>query len=88
MTTCPQVAVWRRSYATPPAPMDDNHPFYQQVSHPPVLLLHLPALQILAQPWVASLPPGSMPRTESLQDLVARTVPFWRQHVEPRIREG
>lgn len=68
-----QVAVWRRSYATPPPPMDDNHPFYQQ---------------ILAQPWVASLPPGSLPRTESLQDLVARTVPFWRQQVEPRIREG
>ena len=45
-------------------------------------------LQIQAQPWVASLPPGSMPRTESLQDLVARTVPFWKQQVEPRIREG
>ena len=28
------------------------------------------SLQICQQKWVSSLPPGAMPRTESLQDLV------------------
>ena len=26
-----QVAVWRRSFAVPPPPMEDNHPCYHQV---------------------------------------------------------
>jgi 2,3-bisphosphoglycerate-dependent phosphoglycerate mutase len=68
-----QVAVWRRSYATAPAAMEDNHPLHQQVGQ---------------QPWVAALPPGARPRTESLRDLVARTVPYWTKEVEPRVREG
>jgi len=68
-----QVAIWRRSYSTPPGPMDDNHPFYQEICQ---------------QKWVASLPPGAMPRTESLEDLVARTGPYWTKCVEPKILEG
>jgi len=68
-----QVAIWRRSYSTPPAPMEDNHPYFQQIA---------------SQPWISTLPPDSIPRTESLKDLVARTVPYWENEVEPRIREG
>jgi len=68
-----QVAIWRRSYSTPPGPMDDNHPFYQEICQ---------------QKWVSSLPPGAMPRAESLEDLVGRTGPYWTKCVEPKILEG
>jgi len=68
-----QVAIWRRSYSTPPPAMEDNHPLYQEIT---------------SQPWVVSLPLGTCPKTESLQDLVKRTVPFWQQDVEPRIKNG
>ena len=27
-----QVQIWRRSYDIPPAPMDDNHPYYQVIA--------------------------------------------------------
>jgi len=84
-----QVAIWRRSYSTPPGPMDDNHPFYQEVSRPstPSLIL-TDRPQICQQKWVASLPPGAMPRTESLKDLVGRIGPYWTKCVEPKILEG
>jgi len=68
-----QVGVWRRSYSSPPEPMEDNHPYYTQ---------------ILRQPWLSSVPPAARPRAEALSDLVARTIPFWRDHVEQSIREG
>jgi len=68
-----QVAIWRRSYATPPEPMEDNHPLHQEICR---------------QEWTASLPEGAMPRTESLKDLVARTEPFWKTCVEPKILAG
>ena len=47
-----------------------------------------PHIQILRQPWVSSVPPAARPRAEALSDLVARTIPFWRDHVEQSMKEG
>lgn len=69
-----QVQVWRRSYDVAPAPIEDNHPFYKVIAN---------------QPCVASvLHADQVPRTESLADLVNRTIPFWENVVEPNIRAG
>ena len=36
----------------------------------------------------AKVPPGQIPRTECLQDTVARVVPFWNEAIAPAIRSG
>ena len=36
----------------------------------------------------AALPPGALPRTESLKETVARMVPYWEQELAPQIRAG
>jgi len=69
-----QVQVWRRSFSVPPAPMEDNHPFYQRIVQQPVFVGHLTHDQV--------------PRMESLEDLIARTIPFWTSQVEPQILSG
>jgi len=69
-----QVQTWRRSYDVPPAPMDDNHPYYQLIAKQATLSGKIPIDQI--------------PRTESLADLINRTIPFWKSQVEPNILAG
>jgi len=39
-------------------------------------------------PRYADVPQGQIPRTECLQDTVARVVPFWKQALAPAIRAG
>ncbi|HEY2629725.1 MAG TPA: 2,3-diphosphoglycerate-dependent phosphoglycerate mutase [Usitatibacter sp.] len=36
----------------------------------------------------ASLAPGEIPLTECLKDTVARVVPFWKEHIAPRVAQG
>src|SRR5260221_675263 len=36
----------------------------------------------------ADLPPEALPRTESLKETVARMVPYWKEELAPRIRDG
>jgi 2,3-bisphosphoglycerate-dependent phosphoglycerate mutase len=36
----------------------------------------------------ASLAPGEIPLTECLKDTVARVVPFWKEHIAPRVADG
>jgi len=69
-----QVQIWRRSYNVPPAPMDDNHPYYQVIANQATQMGKIKAEQI--------------PRTESLADLINRTIPFWKSEVEPNIVAG
>ena len=90
--------MWRRSYSSPPEPMEDTHPYYHQV---PLLrwsaggvvvwcsmVVTRSDAQICGQPWFTLVPSGARPRTEALSDLVARTVPFWRDQVEQTIKQG
>jgi len=69
-----QVQIWRRSFDVPPAPMQDNHPFYKVIATQPAFANKISEEQI--------------PRTESLKDLIERTIPFWQTEVEPKILEG
>lgn len=69
-----QVQTWRRSYNVPPAPMEDNHPYYKVIANQPTFAGSITAAQI--------------PRTESLADLINRTIPFWKSEVEPNILAG
>jgi 2,3-bisphosphoglycerate-dependent phosphoglycerate mutase len=39
-------------------------------------------------PRYRSLAPGSVPRTECLKDTVARVVPYWKEHIAPRVARG
>jgi 2,3-bisphosphoglycerate-dependent phosphoglycerate mutase len=39
-------------------------------------------------PRYASLEPGEVPLTECLKDTVARVVPFWKEHIAPRVADG
>lgn len=70
-----QVKIWRRSYDTPPPPMektDERHPSrdrkYQQV-HDPV-------------------PESELPSGESLKLTVDRVLPIWSGEMAPRIKKG
>ena len=68
-----QVKIWRRSYDTPPPPMDPTHPFYNSIVHQDI--------------YQDVLKKEDIPVTESLKDLIEqRTGPFWRSFVEPDIR--
>ena len=69
-----QVQVWRRSFNVPPAPMDDNHPYYKVIANQPA--------------FKGILNEDQIPKTESLADLINRTIPFWKDEVEPNIRAG
>jgi 2,3-bisphosphoglycerate-dependent phosphoglycerate mutase len=46
------------------------------------------ARALAADPRYAGLPPGTLPRTESLADVQARLLPYWFDEVVPGLREG
>jgi len=69
-----QVQTWRRSFDVPPAPMEDNHPYYKVITNQPA--------------FAGNIPRDQIPRTESLADLINRTIPFWESEVEPNILAG
>jgi 2,3-bisphosphoglycerate-dependent phosphoglycerate mutase len=39
-------------------------------------------------PRYRHIPPGQVPRTESLQDTVARVIPFWNDSIAPAVSRG
>ena len=39
-------------------------------------------------PRYKSIPRGQVPRTECLKDTVARVVPYWSEHIAPRVAAG
>ena len=41
-----------------------------------------------ADPRYADLPAGTLPRTESLADVTARLLPYWREAIAPDLRSG
>lgn len=63
--------LWRRSYDTPPPPIDPDDEFSQ--SH---------------DPRYAWLPPEANPRSECLQDVVRRLLPYWEDVIVPDLRAG
>src|SRR5690625_3872067 len=64
-----QFMKWRRSYDTPPPPIDPADPYSQD-----------------ADPRYADLPPEARPRTECLEDVLARMLPYWYDGIVPDLR--
>ncbi|MGI8523948.1 MAG: phosphoglyceromutase [Nocardioides sp.] len=65
-----QFMLWRRSFDTPPPPLDDDSEFSQA-----------------GDPRYAGLG-AELPRTECLQDVIARLLPYWEASVVPDLRTG
>jgi len=66
-----QFMKWRRSYDTPPPPIDPADPYSQD-----------------ADPRYADLPPEARPRTECLEDVLARMLPYWYDGIVPDLRRN
>ncbi|XP_036323304.1 phosphoglycerate mutase 2-like [Rhagoletis pomonella] len=69
-----QVKIWRRSFSTPPPPMENDHPYYDV---------------IVKDPRYADGPSkGEFPMFESLKLTIERTLPYWNETIVPQIKEG
>jgi len=69
-----QVLVWRRSFDTPPPPMEPDHPYYKN---------------IVEDPRYASGPSkAEFPMFESLKLTIERTLPYWNDVIVPQIKSG
>ncbi|KAF5839110.1 hypothetical protein DUNSADRAFT_1508 [Dunaliella salina] len=85
-----QVQVWRRSFATRPPMLEQNdprHPRYDGRYVPPPVIAELSP----AQRHESSLDypsPAELPATESLEDCVERTLPFWHSTIAPAVKRG
>lgn len=68
-----QVKVWRRSFDTPPPPMEKDHPYYDQ---------------IVKDRRYADGPSGNeFPMFESLKLTIERTLPYWNDVIVPQIKQ-
>lgn len=74
-----QVQIWRRSYDTPPPPMDSEHPYYKAIVEDPKYTTGDPGIL---------LKPEEFPACESLKNTIARTLPFWNSVIIPQLKEG
>lgn len=69
-----QVQIWRRSFDTPPPPMEPGHPYYDA---------------IVKDARYANEPKGDeFPMFESLKLTIQRTLPYWNNTIIPQLKEG
>lgn len=68
-----QVQIWRRSFDIPPPPMEQNHNYYSK---------------IVDDPKYKDLDKSDIPKFESLELTIKRTLPFWNNEIVPKIRAG
>lgn len=69
-----QVKIWRRSFDTPPPPMEPGHTYYDN---------------IVKDPRYASEPKKEeFPMFESLKLTIERTLPYWNDIIIPQMKEG
>ncbi len=66
-----QVFLWRRSYHTPPPPLDRKDP-----THP------------MHDELYKDIPPEILPDGESLENTIARVIPYWESTIAPTIKKG
>lgn len=69
-----QVKIWRRSFDTPPPPMEQDHQYYECITKDPR--------------YCDGPKPSEFPKTESLKLTIERTMPYWNKVIVPQIREG
>mmetsp|Transcript_16822 Transcript_16822/g.32853 ORF Transcript_16822/g.32853 Transcript_16822/m.32853 type:complete len:423 (+) Transcript_16822:97-1365(+) len=69
------VRKWRRSWDVPPPPMPDDHPHYRIIRRQ------------YSDEEIAEMG-GDIPRGESLEQTAHRLLPFWKDQIEPYVKEG
>jgi len=69
-----QVQIWRRSFATPPPPMDKEHPFYEKIVYDGI--------------YENQLEESQFPMAESLELTIQRTLPYWNDTIIPALKAG
>ncbi|KAH8418115.1 hypothetical protein KR009_009895 [Drosophila setifemur] len=69
-----KVKIWRRSFDTPPPPMEEDHEYYASIVKDPI--------------YADQLKPEEFPKAESLSLTIDRTLPYWEEVIVPQIREG
>lgn len=69
-----QVQIWRRSFDTPPPPMDKEHAYYDQIVND---------CRYKDEPSK-----DEFPMFESLKLTIQRTLPYWNDVIIPQLKEG
>ncbi|KAH8331158.1 hypothetical protein KR067_012340 [Drosophila pandora] len=69
-----KVKIWRRSFDTPPPPMEKDHKYYDSIVKDPRYKDQLEA--------------DEFPKSESLKLTIDRTLPYWSGVIEAQIKEG
>ncbi|XP_004677118.1 PREDICTED: bisphosphoglycerate mutase isoform X1 [Condylura cristata] len=70
-----QVRLWRRSYGVTPPPIDESHPYYQEIYSD-------------RRYKMCDVPFDQLPRSESLKDVLERLLPFWNDRIAPEVLSG
>jgi len=68
-----QVQIWRRSYNTPPPPMEADHEYHKAIRE---------------DPRYKDLSAEEFPECESLELTIKRTMPFWNDTIVPALKSG
>lgn len=69
-----QVQIWRRSFDTPPPPMEPGHAYYDTINKDPR--------------YAEGPKPEEFPQFESLKLTIERTLPYWNNVIIPQLKEG
>nr|ABM55529.1 putative phosphoglycerate mutase [Maconellicoccus hirsutus] len=69
-----QVQVWRRSFDVPPPPMEEDHPYYNEI--------------VNDARYKDGPSKAEFPKFESLKLTIERTLPYWNEVIVPQIKEG
>lgn len=69
-----QVQIWRRSFDTPPPPMEADHKYYKDIVEDAI--------------YKDGPPAAEFPKFESLKLTIARTLPYWNDVIIPQLKEG
>ena len=69
-----QVQIWRRSFDTPPPPMEPDHAYYDAI--------------VKDARYAGDPKPEEFPMFESLKLTIARAIPYWNETIVPQMKEG
>lgn len=69
-----QVQIWRRSFDTPPPPMEPDHKYYDNI--------------VKDARYANGPKPEEFPKFESLKLTIERTLPYWNDTIIPQLKEG
>ncbi|KAJ8269725.1 hypothetical protein COCON_G00123320 [Conger conger] len=70
-----QVKIWRRSYDVTPPPIPESHPYFFEIYND-------------RRYTSCDVPKESLPRSESLKDVLDRLLPYWENVIVPEIKKG